>query len=222
MRLRPIATPGDRPGQEARVVMSTTLRTATKAPRRYRLCRTTHSVKRDCCSLALPGMEEKHGHHRRTSVPGPFIAISFPLASLCAGMATFRGHPGRVAVIRLDGDPGLGRVGFDRSVNLRSAAARGPVLCRRAALIRQTKHRIAKCLERCQRLSRRPRPRETHRFAWDVPTVRKHAGVDRSQRRQVRQSTLASSTRRVRSTKDKASTPRAALGWTGPGVQSRP
>jgi hypothetical protein len=35
--------------------------------------------------------------------------------------------------------------------------------------MRQTKHRTAKRLEQWQRLSRRLRPRETHRSAWDVP-----------------------------------------------------
>jgi hypothetical protein len=35
-------------------------------------------------------------------------------------MATFRGHPRRGAVVQLDGDPGLGRVGFDRSDNVKS------------------------------------------------------------------------------------------------------
>ena len=38
-----------------------------------------------------------------------------------ARVVTFRGHRRRVAVIRLDGDPGLDRIGFDRSDNLRSS-----------------------------------------------------------------------------------------------------
>jgi hypothetical protein len=38
-------------------------------------------------------------------------------------MANFRGHPRRGAVVRLDGNPGLGRVGLNRS-DLRSAVAR--------------------------------------------------------------------------------------------------
>jgi hypothetical protein len=33
-------------------------------------------------------------------------------------MATLGGHPRHGAVIWLDGDPGLGRVGFDRSDNI--------------------------------------------------------------------------------------------------------
>jgi hypothetical protein len=41
-------------------------------------------------------------------------------------MATFRGHPRRGAVVRLDGDPGLGRVGFDRSDDVRSVNGKTP------------------------------------------------------------------------------------------------
>jgi hypothetical protein len=55
---------------------------------------------------------------------GPFIAIRFPLASLCGGVATFRSYPGHGAIIWLDRHAGLDSVGFDRSDNLRSAVAR--------------------------------------------------------------------------------------------------
>jgi hypothetical protein len=39
-------------------------------------------------------------------------------------MANFRGHARRGAVVRLDGNPGLGRLGLNRSDYVRSAVAR--------------------------------------------------------------------------------------------------
>jgi hypothetical protein len=149
--------PRERHGQEAWTdVHSFMGHDKARRPGSSPLCRTAHSAKQNWCMLITAGTEGKHGHHRR-SLPGPFIAISFPLASLCAGVATSGGHPRRVAVIWLDGNPGLGRVGFDRSDNVKSAL--------RDALFSQTKHRTAKRLEQCQRLSRRRLRKCTHRRA---------------------------------------------------------
>ena len=135
--------------------MSTALWAATKA--RWPRPSVSYSTFRKAGLVQPPlsGMEGKHEHHR--CVPEPFIAIRFPLASLCAGMATFRGHSRRGAVIRLDGDPGLGRVGLDRSDNVKSALP--------AAFIRQTTKRTAQDLHRSRKLSRRPRHMETNRLA---------------------------------------------------------
>ena len=96
-----------------------------------------------------------------------FIAICFPLASLCGSMATFRSHPRHGAIIWLDRHAGLGRVGYDRSyvkgASDRARVRRGQrvkaaftvtisalahILPRRAAFIRQTTKRTEKDLRR--------------------------------------------------------------------------
>jgi hypothetical protein len=59
------------------------------------------------------------------AAPGPFIAIRFPLPSLCWSVAILHSHLRRGAVVRLDGDPGLGRVGFDRTDSVKMADERG-------------------------------------------------------------------------------------------------
>ena len=102
--------------------MSTALRAPTKMRRPdHLLCVVQHIPQSRIGACFLPaGTEGKHEHHGRTSVPGPFIATRFPLASLRTSMATFRGHPRRGAVVRLDGYADLGRVGLDRSDDVRA------------------------------------------------------------------------------------------------------
>ena len=112
----PIATPTERHGQEVWAAVSTALKSRDKGA--SGLLFVSYSTFRKAGLVHAPICRD--GGEAWT--PQPFIAIRFPLASLCAGMATFRGHPRRGAVIRLDGNPGFGRVGFDGS-SVKSAVA---------------------------------------------------------------------------------------------------
>ena len=117
MRLHPIATPGDRLGQAVTdhlSRMSTTLR-AAKSGQLHRFVSYDTFRQTRLVQAPLHKNGGNHGHYRRTPVSGPFIAICFPLASLCASMATSHSHPRHGAIIWLDRDAGLGRIGFGRS-----------------------------------------------------------------------------------------------------------
>jgi hypothetical protein len=71
----------------------------------------------------LIGMEEKGERHRRTSVPrGPFIGLFFRLCGFARTWQLFMIIFG--SALLLERHAGLGRVGFDRDDNVRSADAR--------------------------------------------------------------------------------------------------
>ena len=173
MRLHPIATPWQRPGQEVTdhlSGLSTTLRGRDKAAAPS-FCVVRHippnEIDADLWPLSV-GIEGNHGHSRSATVARPFISDCFSLASPCGSVATLHSHPRHGAIAWVDRHAGLGRIGFGRS-NVKSAVAQ--ILSRCAAIIRQSTKQPAKDLQRWLKLSQRPRHMETNRFACTVPNI---------------------------------------------------